>query len=183
MTKASTLLESLPSDIDAVTACYALGFMNGRESRRRRHKNMCILRTSTPAKLGEFFKSKDWIRIQVRRTLSPEELRKIGIVSNHSMTVFKVEWDEDLLSHGDFVSQLNDNNVEASRSRFHAAVECEIFLGEVIELDALYQLLFIHDISETKLKYWKSNVSKLDSTLDMLGFSACERKLLLLSYK
>ena len=179
MTSKTPSLESIPSDVDVITACYALGFMYGRESRPKTHKNMCIVRTSEPTSVERFLKSRDWVRIQVRRTLRPEELKRIGVESKESMTVFKIEWDEDLQSHRDFLSQLH--NVQASRSRFHAAVECEIFLGEVIELDPLYQLLYRHDIPETTLKRWKNNLSELDSTLDTLGFSACERKLLLMS--
>ena len=180
MTSKTLTLESMPSDVDVITACYALGFMYGRESRPKPHKNMCIVRTSEPSKVETFLKSRDWLKIQVRRTLRPEELKRIGVESNESMTVFKIEWDEDLQSHRDFLNQLH-NDVQASRSRFHAAVECEIFLGEVIELDPLYQLLYRHDIPETTLKRWKNNLSELDSTLDTLGFSACERKLLLMS--
>ena len=142
---------------------------------------MCVIRSSNVSRVENFLKSRPWIRVQVRRTLRPEELnqKKKKPTTTEPITVFKVDWDENLISHKEFLTELKGDDVVLSRSRFHAAVEGEIYLGEVIELDPLYQLMRLHGISEDKLNDWKENIP--DSSLDMLGFSACERKLLLLS--
>ncbi len=162
--------------------------MDGRNSRKH-VKNVCVMREKSNDEIPKFLSSRPWIRVQVRRTLRPEEILQNFKDDDDSnvepLTVFKVEWDEDLVSYRDFLSEVSDvmssSSCSTSKSRFEAAVDAEMFLGEVIELDVLYQLLLRHGIPESKLQHWKTLPSSLRASLDTLGFSACERKLLLLS--